>query len=175
MFACGRRLRSVFGGAAPSRKTRGSRRGVGYQPELLIADDTATTDKASRGKLGGGRFSKLEPSDETIANFNSRLPEGCSLKAALDSRISYSLISRKEITDYVNDKTGGGWNTFYQKHPKASGFVEFSTVGYNASGSEALVYLGHRCGLNCGTGHFYLLAKKNGRWVVTNRMLRWIS
>ena len=145
------------------------------KPEILISEQTAK-DEAKTGSMWGFRSrSKQAPSDETVGNFNSHQVEGCSLKAALDPAISYSLISEKELHGYFNNKHKDGWGIFYAKHPKAAGYLQFSAVGYNTPRTEALVFLGHYCGSLCGTGHLFLLEKENGQWVVKNRLMQWIS
>jgi hypothetical protein len=145
------------------------------KPEILISDET-TTDEAKVGEMWGFRSkSKQAPSNETVANFNSHQVKGCSLKASLDPKIAYSLISGKEVDGYFKGKHKDGWGIFYAKHPKAAGYLTFSAVGYNSSGTEALVFLGHHCGWLCGTGHLYLLVKENGQWSVKNRLMQWIS
>jgi hypothetical protein len=143
------------------------------KPELLISDETTKNEAKSGGMWGFRSKSRQAPSDETVANFNSHQVEGCALSASLDPKVSYSLISEKEVHNYFKHKDG--WKRFYEKHPKAAGYVSFSAVGYNNSGTEAVVFLSHYCGSLCGTGHLYLLAKENGEWVVKNRLMQWIS
>jgi hypothetical protein len=145
------------------------------KPEILISDET-TTDEAKTGAMWGFRSeSKQAPADETVANFNSHQVKGCPLKASLDLKIAYGLISEKEVNGYFKNRHHDGWGKFYAKYPKAAGYLSLSAVGYNNSGTEALVFLGHYCGWLCGTGHLYLLAKENGQWVVKNRLMQWIS
>jgi len=145
------------------------------KPEVLIADTTETAQDAGSNMWGFRSSSKQVPGKETIANFNEHRSSTCSLQKNFDPAITYSLLSKDELDGNFKKKGPAGWSAFYKKHPKASGYLSFSSVGYSSSGTEALVYLGHYCGGLCGTGHLILLAKENGQWVVKNRLMMWIS
>jgi hypothetical protein len=57
------------------------------------------------------------------------------------------------------------WEGFYQRYPNSGGWIELSAVGFNATKTVAVVYMGHHCGSLCGGGGFHVLEKKNGQWV----------
>jgi hypothetical protein len=145
------------------------------KPDLIIAEATDSEENGNSNMWGFRSNSKQRPADDTVKNFNSRQKSSCQLTSQLDSAISYRLLSSAEHDKFFEKKGVAGWSDFYKKYPKSSGFWTFSPVGYNAQGSEALVYVGHHCGGLCGTGHLVLLAKENGRWVVKNRVMLWIS
>jgi len=41
--------------------------------------------------------------------------------------------------------------------------------------TEALVYVAHTCDGLCGTGHYVLLLKVEGKWKVERKVMAWIS
>ena len=146
------------------------------KPDLVIADVTNSGEDGKSRMWGFRSASNQRPNDDTVDHFNSRRTSSCHLKPQLDATISYHFFSEEEQKRVFKKKgVAAGWNEFYKKYPKSSGFWDFSPIGYNTQGTEALVYLGHRCGGLCGTGHLVLLAKENDHWVVRNRVMLWIS
>lgn len=145
------------------------------KPDLIISE---VTDSGEDGKTKGWGFrsaSSQAPSEDTVEHFNSRRNSSCQLKNQLKSTTAYHFLSRKEEDVFFKKKGPGGWKDFYRKYPKSSGYWTFSPVGYDSGGAEALVYVGHHCGGLCGTGHLVLLTKEDGRWVIKNRLMLWIS
>lgn len=63
------------------------------------------------------------------------------------------------------------WINFYRRFPDSRGFIMFSRIGFNTERTQALVYVGSRCGPRCGDIHFLLLEKLNGVWT-TKKELR---
>ena len=57
------------------------------------------------------------------------------------------------------------WIDYYRRFPDARGFVMVSRVGFNTSKTQALLYVGSRCGPGCGDLYFLLLQKENGSWI----------
>jgi hypothetical protein len=149
----------------------------------FILEDTTVNWEKDNGVWGFRSSSKQAPSPQTMENYDARVrfDEGvknvCLFKELFHAKkMSPHLVSRTDIDDlFKPSKHLNGWEKFYQLYPKSSGFWEFSPVGYNDDALEALVYVGHRCGYLCGTGHLFLLAKENGEWVVKNRTMLWIS
>jgi len=147
--------------------------------EFLILDMTADISRtdATKGMWGFQSKSKQSPQQDSIADFASKKGDRCPVKTGFGDQKAYSIIEANETESYFDRKKGNrdGWKAFYEKHPNAAGYWQFSRPGYDASADEALVYVSHSCGWLCGTGHLYLLAKQNGHWKVKNRVMLWIS
>lgn len=60
---------------------------------------------------------------------------------------------------------GDGWEGFRLHFLESAGYLILSGVGFNADRTIALVYMEHRCGGLCGAARYYILQKRNGRWV----------
>ena len=147
--------------------------------QFLILDMTADISKtdATKGMWGFRSKSTQSPQPDTVADFTSKKGDRCSVHAGFGNQKAYSIIEAAETESYFDRKKGNrdGWKVFYERHPNAAGYWQFSRPAYNASADEALVYVSHSCGWLCGTGHLYLLAKENDQWKVKNRVMLWIS
>jgi hypothetical protein len=69
----------------------------------------------------------------------------------------------------------GGWGEFYKRYPDSGGFISVSRPGFNKEMDQALIFIEHRCGDLCGTGHYILLEKSGDTWKVIQQNLVWIS
>lgn len=63
------------------------------------------------------------------------------------------------------------WIDYYRRYPESTGFVMLSRIGFNTERTQALLYIGSRCGPGCGEINFLLLEKANGTWT-TKKELR---
>jgi hypothetical protein len=157
-------------------------RRLGRGKEFIILDKTADTGNvdAQRGGRGFRSRSKAIPGAETVADFKAKKGDRCAVKSGFGDPKAYSIIHSNETEqDFARDKDGArkkdGWQAFYERHPNAGGFWQFSRPAYNSAGDEALVYVSHSCGWLCGTGHLYLFNKESGVWKAKNRLMLWIS
>jgi hypothetical protein len=53
--------------------------------------------------------------------------------------------------------------------------VRLSRIGFNSTVTQAIVYCGHSCGALAGKGEAILLEKMNDEWLVSGRVMLWIS
>lgn len=63
------------------------------------------------------------------------------------------------------------WLSYYRRYSDSRGFIMLSRVGFNTAHTQALVYMGSRCGPGCGDLNFFLMEKVNGTWT-TRKELR---
>jgi hypothetical protein len=141
--------------------------------EILIAALTAADadTKSHWGTWGFRSKSKAAPGPETMSDFERKAHSSCVLKPQFGDAESYKIITQEELDNIFK----GGWEGFYKKYPEAGGVWTFSRPGYNPARNEAVLDVGHACGMLCGTGHLYFLTKQNGEWKVQNRLMLWIS
>jgi hypothetical protein len=59
-----------------------------------------------------------------------------------------------------------GWRDFERRNALAPGSVAVSRIGFDPSGSQALLYVNFVCGSLCGSGRFVLLERSGGTWRV---------
>jgi hypothetical protein len=84
-------------------------------------------------------------------------------------------LSEADQEALFKSKKHDGWKSFYAKYPGAGGIMAFSRVGFNEKRDQALLYSTISCGWLCGTGHYFLLKKESGQWVLLKSHMAWIS
>jgi len=83
------------------------------------------------------------------------------------------LISRGELNKmFQNEK---GWDLFYEKYPNSPGIFSISRVGFNSDQTQAILYFGYQRGFVWGEGYRIFLTKDEGKWVVKEEVLMWVS
>lgn len=88
------------------------------------------------------------------------------LREKFKLEIPYKLINSETIIPIINPFTEKeDWKEFYKQYPDSGGFIDLSAVGFNADKSVAVVSKGRWCGSLCGEGDYYVLQKKDGKWV----------
>ena len=73
---------------------------------------------------------------------------------------SFELVSEKDLP------VDADWSEFRKRTGLAAGAFSVSGIGYDAIGTQALVYVLYQCGMLCGSGHFVLLERPADRWRV---------
>jgi hypothetical protein len=109
----------------------------------------------------------------TAEDFVSKNEQSCPLKNRFDVGALVVLISEKEERGISESMYG--WLEFYVRYPFSHGLTELSRVGFNAGMDQALVYVANSKGGLWGAGHYVLLIKEEGRWIVQDKALLWIS
>jgi len=86
-------------------------------------------------------------------------------KASFKLPVKINLITDLDLKAIFHGHWGElEWIQYYRRFPDSSGFVMLSRIGFNTEHTQALVYMGSRCGPHCGDLHFLLLEKANGSW-----------
>lgn len=120
----------------------------------------------------------LEETDRVPAeladSYRSRNAARYLLDPNLDVEQDYILMPPVQF-DRIFLGEGPVWPTFQEVYPKASGFIGFTRVAFDADGDTALVEMGFRCHGLCGAGGLYLLAKEEGSWKVQDTLMVWES
>ncbi|MBO0860756.1 MAG: hypothetical protein J2P21_20185 [Chloracidobacterium sp.] len=144
--------------------------------KMLVIEDRTVSESfnAAAGENETERlkqiFSPTIP-QEIIDDFVAKNAKSCQLTNSLDIKLKYTIIPKEKIKPI----TGLPSDEFYKQFPDSGGYIALSRVGLNANGDQALAYMQHVCGGLCGSGHYLLLAKNNGGWVVQESFRAWIS
>lgn len=86
-------------------------------------------------------------------------------KASFKLPVKINLITDLDLKAIFHGNWGElQWINYYRRFPDSGGFVMLSRVGFNTQHTQALLYVGSRCGPRCGDIHFLLLEKANGTW-----------
>lgn len=112
-------------------------------------------------------------SKETLDNYfeRNRL-QPSRLSPDMQLGISYILLSEEQLSTIMNQPNG--WEAFHEKYSPA-GYMQFSRVGFNETLDQAIVYIGSVPGPMMGSGNYYLMEKKGGKWVIKEQVLAWVS
>ena len=102
---------------------------------------------------------------ETVSDYFARNAESHPLYHLGIAQGGHIFLSGREVFDHF-DLASDGWDDFYARFPDADGVAYFSRVGFDAGRSQALVYVGYNCGMDCGAAKFVVLDKSHGQWVV---------
>lgn len=104
-------------------------------------------------------------SDHAVKDYEVKNQEMRKLRNEFGLPPQISLLSREE-EDLLFPKGEGGWDRFYQTHPKARGIIYFSNVGFNKNKDEALVRVRIQSGYWSERSGFYILKKIEDKWLV---------
>jgi hypothetical protein len=74
-----------------------------------------------------------------------------------------------------SSRPDGGWDAFHRKYPSSQGLLRLSRVGFSKDGMQAMVYIGNLYNGRDGGGHFVVLSKESGQWVVKSKVQLWIA
>jgi hypothetical protein len=97
------------------------------------------------------------------------------LSKSFPTDLPKSWLSPAEEEALFKSKKHDGWESFYAKYPGAGGIMAFSRVGFNEKRDRAFLYSTIGCGWLCGTGHYHLLKRESGKWVLFRSYMAWIS
>ncbi len=143
----------------------------------VIQVETESWSGATPKKLGitGGRdFQKIW--GVAVKDFANQYRNPRVLTRSIPIQTSYQLVPKQEVASIF--KSGGGWDTFYQRYPSSGGFYTFSAIGFDPQKHHAVVNMHLSCGLLCGYGKPHFLEKKDGRWQevsVNAKVTTWVS
>ena len=148
------------------------------QVKVLVIKDHTVSDPL-RAELESQDWKYLKQnfpsvSQEAINDFVAKNKEAHQLKDAFNIELNHTMVKKEEI-DQMFKGGVGGWEEFYKRFPDSGGFVGVSRAGFNPELDQALVYMEHGCGGLCGTGHYLLLEKSDGKWKVSKKFMAWIS
>ena len=92
-------------------------------------------------------------------------------KSSFKLPVKLTLIGDLDLKAIFHGKWGElEWIGYYRKYPDSDGFFMLSRIGFNTARTQALLYLGSRCGQRCGDINFLLLEKENGTWTIKKEL-----
>lgn len=94
-------------------------------------------------------------------------PDTRALPMDLPVRSAVSFVEESELKSVFGSGIDG-WERFYKRYPKASGFMSLSRVAFDQEFSRALLFVDHTYGLLGAQGSFVLLRKTSTGWTIEN-------
>jgi hypothetical protein len=113
-------------------------------------------------------------SPATADSFRARNSASNPLSANMDLGNPYTLLSQA-ARNQIFGQNRSGWDTFYGRYPQAPGITTLSSVGFNATFDQALVYIGTQSNWLAGQGYYVLLKKTGGVWSIDQQVMTWVS
>jgi hypothetical protein len=144
--------------------------------ELYVRPDTKQViveERTFRYDFGGGedepwreKKKGLTIDESAVEDYETRNSRQWLLnKASFKLPVKTNLITDLDLKAIFHGKWGDlEWINYYRRFPDSRGFVMLSRIGFNTQHTQALLYVGSRCGPRCGDIHFLLLEKANGTW-----------
>ena len=139
---------------------------------LVIEDRTFRYDFSDNEEPWKDKYKGLIIDRSTVEDYEAK-NSGPSLlnKASLKLPVKFNLISDLDLKTIFHGNWGElQWIAYYRRYPDSSGFIMLSRIGFNTEHTQALLYLGSRCGPGCGDIHFLLLEKTNGTWTTKKEL-----
>jgi hypothetical protein len=101
---------------------------------------------------------------EAVKDFHRENDEARILAGEFRSPVKADFVDRRELDSYFRRGADKGWKKFYRAHPKASGTVAFSAVGFNDKRTAAVVYSAIVSCSECGVGALHFLKRGADGW-----------
>ena len=139
---------------------------------LVIEDRTFRYDFSDNEEPWKDKYKGLTIDRSTVEDYEARNVRPSLLnKASFKLQVKFNLISDLDLKAIFHGTWGElEWIAYYRRFPESRGFIMLSRIGFNTERTQALLYLGSRCGPGCGDIHFLLLEKTNGTWTTKKEL-----
>jgi hypothetical protein len=107
---------------------------------------------------------------ETIQNFTAQNAKRQPITSPAKGTLKVELLDGKEVQDTVQF---GRWKKLFTTYPDSSGVVSVSKVGFDKTGTQALVYVANVYAEETGQGTILFLQKVGQQWKVKEKVLNW--
>lgn len=149
-----------------------------YGAPLYVLMDTTSTDPGGAGNTAAQLEYVLKNLHDVAPgvadSFKARNDKSYPLSPDMKLGVEYVLLSPDQ-RNQIFSQNQNGWDTFYQNYPSAPGLTSISRVGFNQAFDQAMVYVGTQSHYLAGAGYFLLLVKTGSAWVVSQKVMTWIS
>jgi hypothetical protein len=85
------------------------------------------------------------------------------------------LVDYDRMYEKYFEKNGGGWEQWYQEHPKTHGWTTVSLPAYDPESKIVLIYMGTQSNWLAGSGFLIVFKYENGSLKELTRLMLWIS
>jgi hypothetical protein len=120
------------------------------------------------------RVKKLDVPEQLVTRFMAVNQSSVDLFEAFGRDNRITLVTSAAVGEmFRSSDLDADWAAFYAKYEGAAGLFKVSRPAFYRD--LALLYVELSCGGLCGEGHFLLLRRAQGTWVVQADVLTWIS
>jgi hypothetical protein len=110
----------------------------------------------------------------TIDGFRRANAKQAFLASAFRFPVKYEITDSAQLKSILKG-TDGDCFAYYKQYPGAQGIATISRVGFSVDGTQALFYISNVCGGLCGGGSYVVMEKRDGRWMISKEIEKWIS
>ena len=110
---------------------------------------------------------------ETINDYEAANQKPQTVTISLNLNKPYDFVSNSDLDNLIEKYDI--WDKFNHKYPGTHVYTFFSRVGFNNKGNQALVYMAHSCGGECGKGNLYFLTFDGSKWKIDGISIIWVS
>lgn len=144
----------------------------GRLTQLVVIDSTLTVQSQD---VELDRVSGAD--DASIGDFRRRNSQSGSLGylSSPDLPIPIVLVTRRTLQSFQHNGPEQYWAEFYRRYPGSNGSIAFSSIGYSADGSVALLVVEQGCGSLCGALSNVVVKREREGWRVTLVQIKVIS
>jgi hypothetical protein len=152
---------------------------------IVISNVTESDEQGVYARLDGNGqpipgpqiASSLQKEDSTLQRttidaFREANKRQTPLRRSFHTSIDYELVDSTELQSIFKE---GSWPAFYRRFPGSSGILTFSRVGFSSDGMQALFYVKNRCGELCGGSAYFVMEKRDDRWVIEKEIDMYVS
>lgn len=142
---------------------------AGDEHRLLVVSDS-TSSVAPDEAWGRLLLEELpELREETLQGIRDAAAMARAMPRFTGLVVPVELASSEELAVLRRDRNPDEyWRAFYERYPDSPGLVQFSSVGFDPSREQALVYVHRSCGGRCGSGRYVLLSRSGEQWDVVD-------
>jgi hypothetical protein len=139
---------------------------------LVIDDRTFRYDFGDHEEPWKDKYKGLTIAPSAVEDYEARNVRPSMLnKASFKLPVKINLITDLDLKAIFHGTWGElEWISYYRRFPDSRGFIMLSRIGFNTERTQALLYLGSRCGPGCGDIHFLLLEKTDGTWTTKKEL-----
>jgi len=160
---------------------RANLKGLDNKTTYVIYQDTYLRDFESLTTS----FNIKENRDEHITLFeylkgqfpgeDEELLKSFALNNKESTKIPNNFLSEENVKviteeEFISIFSKGWWPDFYSVYPDAQGILRFSRVGFNKSGTRALLYIRNQWQGRAGLGGFVILVHNGSKWLVEEKV-----
>lgn len=136
-----------------------------FRYDFAIPDDEPWRDKPKKGVVID------QTATEDYESKNSR--QWLLNKASFKLPVKLDFITDLDLKAIFRGHWGElEWISYYRRYSGSRGFIMLSRIGFNSTHTQALLYMGSRCGPGCGDLNFVLLERVNSIWTIKKELRR---
>ena len=140
---------------------------------LILSDQLAVPEDDRRVPLQDPSrtvcLAQHYPPPDAIADYETKALRSRPLQGRFDLPIEYRFLKSGRWRQILTEE--GGWQGYQWTFPGARRFVQLSDVGFDSTGTMAVVYLADYP----ETGLLYVLRKNGNEWQIVDGCMLWVS